>query len=141
MSIEITNRRAPEDRRSLPLNPAALPTIKAGQILQKIGGFAVLADGAAVIPDPMWAFTQTGRLDTDISGSVTVVEAPFLAKVNDDGFAGTPAAGNALKVGTGADVGKLIVATLPADMSAGLVVAFCVSGPDADNKIEIKAVR
>lgn len=141
MSIEIITRRAPEDRRSVALNPAALPTIKAGQVLQKVGGFAVLADGAAPIPDPMFAFTQTGRLDTDISKSVTVVEAPFSAKINSDCYVGSPVAGNALKVGTGADKGKLVVATLPADQSAALVVAFCVTGPDADNKIEIKAVR
>jgi hypothetical protein len=141
MSIEIITRRAPEDRRSVALNPAALPTIKAGQVLQKVGGFAVLADGAAPVPDPMFAFTQTGRLDTDISKSVTVVEAPFSAKISSDCYVTGVVAGNALKIGDGADKGKLKAATLPADMSAGLVVAWCVTGPDADNKIEIKAVR
>lgn len=141
MSIEIINRKAPEDRRSVPLNPSALPTIKAGQVLQLSGGFAVLADGAAVVPDPMWAFTSTGRLDVDVSKSVTVVEAPFQALVSSDCFVGTPTAGAPLKIGTGADKGKLVAATLPADMSAGLVVAFCVEAANADNKLKIKAVR
>lgn len=141
MSIEMINRKAPEDRRSVPLNPASLPTIKAGQVLQLVGGFAVLADGAAFVPDPMWAFTATGRLDVDQSKSVTVVEAQFQALVNSDCYVGSPAAGAALKIGTGADVGKLVVATLPADMSDGLVVATCVAAPDADGKLRIKAIR
>ena len=141
MSIEIISRNAPEDRRSVPLNQASMPTIKAGQVLQMSGGFAVLADGSAVVPDPMWAFTSTGRLDVDVSKSVTVVEAQFTALVSSDCYDGSPAAGNALKIGTGGTAGKLVVATLPADMSAGLVVAFCVAAPDADNKLKIKTVR
>jgi hypothetical protein len=141
MSIEIINRKAPEDRRSVPLNPAAPPTIAAGQVLMTSGGFAVLADGATVVPDPMWAFTKTGRLDVNISNSVTVVEAPFIAKVSSACYAGSPVKGNALKIGTGADAGKLVVATLPADLSAGLVVALCVEAPDADSKLTIKAIR
>lgn len=141
MSIEIINRKAAEDRRSVPLNPASMPTVKAGQILQLTGGFAVLADGAAFVPDPMWAFTQTGRLDVDQGKAITVVEAPFQALVNTDCYVGSPTAGAALKIGTGADKGKLVVATLPADMSAGLVVATCVVAPDADGKLRIKAIR
>lgn len=141
MSIEIINRKAAEDRRSVPLNAAAMPTIKAGQILQLTGGYAVLADGAALVPDPMWAFTATGRLDVDQAKSVSVVEAPFQALVNADCYVGSPAAGATLKIGTGADKGKLTTATMPGDMSAGLVVATCVAAPDADGKLRIKAIR
>jgi hypothetical protein len=141
MSIEIINRKAAEDRRSVSLNPASMPVIKAGQVLRLSGGFAILADGAAFVADPMWAFTSTGRLDVDQGKSVTVVEAPFQAFVNTDCYAGSPVAGAALKIGTGADVGKLVTATLPADMSAGLVVATCVAAPDADGKLRIKAIR
>jgi len=143
MSFELITRGAPEDRRSLPLNPSATPTILAGQVLQKdpATGFAVLADGAAVVPDPMWAFTKTARLDVGVAKSITVVEAPFLAKVNADGYVGTPAAGNALVIDTGANKGKLKVQAVAAVADLQAVVAYCVKAPDANGVIEIKAIR
>lgn len=141
MSIEIINRKAAEDRRSVPLNPASLPVVKAGQVLQIVGGFAVLADGAATVPDPMWAFTATGRLDVDQSKSVTIIEAPFQALVNTDGYVGTPAAGDALSLDTGGNVGKLKVQAISTAADLQKVVAYCVAAPDADSKLRIKAIR
>ena len=70
--FEPINRKSPEDRRSVPLDPDSLPTILQGQVLQTdANDFAVLADGAAFVPDPMWAFTKTGRLDVDTANTVT----------------------------------------------------------------------
>src|SRR3972149_3527705 len=107
MSFELITRGAPEDRRSFPTNPTTPPTILAGQVLRKdpATGFAVLADGAAHVPDPMWAFTKTARLDSSVSKSITVVEAPFVGRVNADGYMGSPVAGDAFAIGTGGNAG------------------------------------
>jgi hypothetical protein len=142
--FEIITRLAPEARRSVPLHPDTPATVAQGQILSVgAGGHAALADGAAVVPAPLWAFTKSGRLDVDIGKSVTVVEAPFVAKIGTDGYAGTPALGNALAVGTGADAGKLVVQAITADNCATLqaVVAYCTKAPDANGVIEFKAIR
>lgn len=142
MTIELINRKSPEDRRSVPLDPASLPTILQGQVLQEdANGYAVLADGAGDIPDPMWAFTKTGRLDTDAGESVTVVEAPFEAYVDTDGYVGTPAAGDALIVGTTTEVGKLKVQAVSTVAHVMAVVARCVQAPDANGRLKIKAIR
>ena len=143
MSFEVINRKAPEDRRSVPLDPASMPTILAGQVLEtNDNGYAVLADsGAHVVVDPMWAFTATARLDVTISKSVTVVEAPFSARVNTDGYNGSPVKRNPLKVGTGATAGKLVVATISTVADLQAVVAYCTKAPDSAGVITIKAIR
>ena len=141
--FEPINRKAPEDRRSVALDPASLPTVAQGQIVSRdpADGYAKLADGAAVVPDPMWAFTATSRLDSAIASSLSVLEAPFVARVDTDGYAGTPAAGNALAVGTGANVGKLVVQAVAAVADLQAVVAYALTAPDADGVILIKAIR
>ena len=142
--FEPINRKAPEDRRSVPLDPASPPTIKLGQILQVNGttGYAALADGGALVTQPLWAFSKTGRLDVDIAHAVTVVEAPFSARVDTDGYYGSPVAGNALKVGTTTYVGKLVVeSTIDTVAKLQSIVAYCVKAPDANGVIEFKAIR
>lgn len=140
--FEPINRKAAEDRRSVPLDPASLPTINQGQILQTdANDYAVLADGAAIVPDPMWAFTKTSRLDTKTAKSVTVLEAPFMAKVDADGHDGAITDGAALTLGTGAAAGKL-VAIAPASVAdLQAVVAYCVKAPDSDGVMLFKAIR
>lgn len=137
------NRKAPEDRRAVPFDPAVTTTILQGSVLQldAATGNAILADGAAVVPDPMWAFTKTGRLDTDQAKSVTVIEGPFVADVDTDGYDGTPAAGDALVPGTGGNVGKLVVQAVSTVAHLQSVVAYCVKPPDADGFIRIKTIR
>jgi hypothetical protein len=140
--FEPINRKSPEDRRSVPLDPDSLPTILQGQLLTTdANDFAVLADGAAFVEDPMWAFTKTGRLDVDIANSVTVLEAPFMARVDTDGYTGTPAKGDALVPGTGGNVGKLAVLAVTTVDHLKSVVAYCQSPPDSDGVIVFKAIR
>ena len=144
MSFKPINRKAPEDRRSVPLDPAAPPTVLQGQVLEvdAADGFAKLADGASVVAAPLWSFTKTGRLDVDIADSVTVLEANFSALVDTDGYVGTPAAGDALAVGTGGNVGKLVVLAVTADATTlQSIVAYCTKPPDSDGFIEFKAIR
>ena len=140
--FEPINRKSPEDRRSVPFDPAVTPTILQGQVLalDAATGKAVLADGD--VPDPMWSFTKTARLDSITAKSVTVLEAPFMAKVNTDGYVGTPAPGDYLAVGTGGNVGKLVVLALNADATVNApIVARCVKGPDSNGIILFKAIR
>ena len=142
--LEPVNRKTAEDRRTVPLDPAALPTVLQGSVLQTDGsanGYAVLADGAAVVTDPMWSFTKSTRLDVQVAISVTVLEAPFVAEVDTDGYVGTPAAGDALEVGTGGNVGKLQTVAVVAVSDLQNVVAYCLRAPDADGKLRIKAIR
>ncbi len=105
-------------------------------------GFAKLADGSSLVVSPAWAFTKTGRLDSDIAKSLTVLEAPFLARVGTDGYDGSPVAGNALGVGSGGTAGKLVVVTVTADATTLQgVVAYCTKSPDSDGIMEFKAIR
>ena len=138
--FEPINRKAPADRRSVPLDPASLPTIEQGQVLMTdANGFAVLGDGD--FADPMWAFTKTSRLDVAIAKSVTIMEAPFHARVDTNGYDGTPAKDDALIVGTGATAGLLVVQVVAAVAHLKAVVAYCVQPPDADGVIVIKTIR
>jgi hypothetical protein len=142
--FEPINRKSPEDRRSVHLDPASIPTIKQGQILEvdAADGYAKLADGAAVVAAPLWAFTKSSRLDVSIAKAVTVLEAPFLARVDTDGYAGSPTAKAALAVGTAGNVGKLVVVSVTADATTlQKVVAYCTKAPDADGVMEFKAIR
>lgn len=138
------NRKSPEDRRAVPFDPAVTTAILQGQILKTDPGTgkAVIADGAAVVQDPMWAFTKTGRLDTDTAEAVTVLEAPFVAEVDADGHAGTINAGDALGVGTGGNVGKLVAVTVTADATTlQSVVGYAITAPDSDGVMKFKAIR
>lgn len=140
--FEPINRKSPEDRRSVPLDPASLPTIAQGQVVQTdSSGYAVLADGASLVPDPMWAFTKTGRLDVDIAKSVTIMEAPFMFRVDTDGYAGSPAKGDSMEVGTAGNVGKLVVLAVTTVAHLQSIVAYCITPPDADGVAVFKAIR
>jgi hypothetical protein len=142
--FEPINRKAPEDRRSVPLDPASMPTIVAGQVLETNGsGYAVLADaGAHVVTDPMWAFTATARLDTTIAKSVSIIEAPFSARLGTEGYDGSPVKGSALAVGTAGTAGKLvIVASVDTVAKLQSLVAYCTKAPDSAGTIVIKAIR
>lgn len=142
--FEPINRKTAADRRSVPLDPDNVPTIAQGQILEidAADGYAKLADaGAAVVVAPLWAWTKTTRLDVQIAKAVTVLEAPFVARVDTDGYDGSPVAKNALGVGTGATAGKLVVVTVSDVATLQSVVAYCTKGPDADGVIEFKAIR
>lgn len=140
--FEPINRKAPEDRRPVPLKDGEV--VKQGQIvsLDPVTGKAVLADGAAFVPDPMWSFTASSRLDSATAKSLTVLEAPFIARVGADGHAGTIAAGNALKIGTSNDKGKLVAeATVDTVEKLQNVVAYAIKAPDSDSVLLFKAVR
>ena len=140
--FEPINRKAAEDRRSVPLNPASMPTVEQGQVvsIDPVTNTAVLADGD--VPDPMWSFTKTSRLDSTIARSLTVLEAPFTARVGTAGYVGSPAAGDYLAVGTGGNVGRLVVQAPVADASANLaIVARCIKAPDSDGVMVFKAIR
>lgn len=142
--FEPINRKAALDRRSVPLDPDSVPTIAQGQIVEvdAADGYAKLADSAAVVAAPLWAFSDTSRLDSAIAKAVTVIEAPFVARVGTDGYDGTPAAKNPLGIGTGATAGKLVVVTMDTDAATLQgVVAYCTKAPNADGVIEIKAIR
>jgi len=142
--FEPINRKAAEDRRSVPTDPASPPTVLQGQIVEvdAADGFAKLADGAAVVAAPLWVFTKSARLDSQIADSLTVLEAPFSARVDADGYVGTPTAKQALKIGTGGNVGKLEVeATVDSVAKLQGVVAYCVKAPDSDGVMEIKVIR
>ena len=138
------NRKSPEDRRSVPFDPAVTTTILQGQVLSldPATDKAILADSANnPIPDPMWSFSKTGRLDTDEAESVTVVEAPFVADVDTDGHSGVINSGDALTVGTGASAGKLVAVTVSAVADLQNVIAYCVKAPDGDGVMRFKAIR
>jgi hypothetical protein len=141
--FEPINRKSPEDRRAVAFDPTVTAAILQGQVLSlnPATSKAVLADGAANIPDPMWAFTKTGRLDSDIAKSVTVLEAPFQAKVDDDGHDGAIADGEALTVGTGGAVGKLVAITPASVADLQSVIAYCVKAPDSNSIMLFKAIR
>ncbi len=142
--FEPINRKSPEDRRSVPFDPAVTTSILQGQVLtlDPATDKAILADGANnPIADPMWAFTKSSRLDTATAKSVTVLEAPFMAKVDADGHDGVITDGAALTLGTGAAAGKL-VAIAPASVAdLQAVVAYCVKAPDSDGVMLFKAIR
>lgn len=139
--FEPINRKAAEDRRSVPLDPASLPTILQGQVLMTdANGYAVLGDGDTA--DPMWAFTATARLDSQVSESVSVIEAPFIARLNTDGYVGNPAKNDTLAIGAGGgNVGKLVVQAVAAVADLKKVVAHCVQAPDSDGVMLFKAIR
>lgn len=142
--FEIINRKAAEDRRSVPTDPDTPPTVLQGQIVEidATDNYAKLADsGAGVVVAPLWAFTATARLDSAIADSLTVVEGPFSARVDTDVYVGTPTAKAALGVGTGGNVGKLVVVTVTGVDDLQGVVAYCVKPPDADGVMEIKVIR
>ena len=140
--FEPINRKAAEDRRSVPLDPVSLPTILQGQLLQTdANNYAVLADGAAFVPDPMWAFTATARLDSAVSETVSIMEAPFQARVDTDGYTGAPAKGDALVPGTGGNIGKLAVLAVVTVDHLKSVVAYCVKPPDSNGVMIFKATR
>lgn len=137
------NRKSPEDRRAVPFDPTVTTAILQGQVLtlDPATDKAIIADGAANIPDPMWAFTETGRLDTDIAKSVTVLEAPFVADVDADGHAGVIADGDALTIGTGGNVGKLVAISPATVADLQSVVGYCLKAPDSNNIMRFKAIR
>lgn len=140
--FEPINRKSPEDRRAVEFDPAILTAALPGSVvsLDAATGKVIAADGD--VPDPMWVFSNAVRLDSAAAESLTVIEAPFEARVNTDGYAGTPVAGDYLIVGTGGGAGKLAVTTVTADATTlGPVVGRCVVGPDSDGVIVFKATR
>lgn len=140
--FEPINRKSPEDRRSVPFDPAVLTDAKQGQIvsLDAATDKVVLADGD--VPDPMWVFSNTTRLDSSTAQSLTVLEAPFTARVGADAYDGSPSAGDYLAVGTGGTAGKLVIQALNADATQnGNIVARCIKAPDSDGVMLFKATR
>lgn len=145
MTIKFVSKYAPSDRRTLRLDPTTITSINIlpGQVLKENGSqFAVKADGAAVVGSPVWAFTASSRPDVQSAKAVTVVDGPFVADVDTAGYVGSPTLDAALKISTGADVGKLAVES-PVDTVAKLqgVVAYCSRTADADGFIRMKAIR
>lgn len=144
--IKFITKNQPSDRRAVPLDPATVLTIdvKPGQILKQgalPNRYAVKADGAAVVAAPLFAFTATSRKDVQAAASITVVDGPFVAELDTDAYVGSPVLDSALKLGTGGSVGKLVVATMPADWAAMLVIAMVSRVADADGFIEVKVQR
>ena len=141
MSIKFISKLPPSDRRSLPV--ATGSTILPGQVAEEdANGDLVLADGASIVESPKWAFTASSRVDAAEAEAMTVVEGPFTADVNTDGYVGTPVKGNAFEVGTGGNVGKLVVLTVTADATTlQSIVAYCERAPDADGFIRIRVIR
>lgn len=142
--FEIINRKAAEDRRSVPTDPGTPPTVLQGQIVEidSADGYAKLADSAAVVAAPLWSFTASARLDSAIANGLSIVEGPFSARVDTDVYVGTPTAKQALKIGTTTNVGKLVVeATVDSVAKLQGVVAYCVKPPDADGVMEIRVIR
>ena len=132
------NRKSPEDRRSVAFDPAVLTSAKPGTVLSldAATGKAILANGD--VPDPMWCWTDTSRLDSSTAKSLTVLEGPFEAYIDTEGYTGTPTAGAYLKP----NAGKLEVHTMNADATLNVaVVARCVVAPDSDGVMLIKAIR
>ncbi len=145
--IKFVTKNAPSDRRSVPLDPATVLTIdiKPGQVLKQgvaPNRYVVKADGAALIGAPLFAFTSSSRKDTQGAKAITVVDGPFVAEFNTEAYVGSPVLDGALKVGTGGDVGKLVVTTVTADATTlQAVVANCTRVADADGYIEAKVIR
>jgi len=137
------NRKAPADRRSVPTDPTSPPTVLQGQVVEvdAADGFAKLADGAAVVAAPLWSFTKSARLDSQVANSLTVMEAPFIARIGSDGYVGTPAAKDALIIGTTTEVGKLKVQAVSTVAHVVATVAYCTKAPDSDGVIEVKVIR
>lgn len=142
MAIKFVSKLPPSDRRALPFDETTPPTILPGQVVaEDANGLAVLADGAATVESPKWAFTDSSRKDSSQAKSVTVVEGPFTADVDTDGYVGNPAKGDALQVGTGGNVGKLVVVAPASVADLQSVVAYCERPADADGFIRIRAIR
>lgn len=145
--IKFVSKHAPNDRRSVPLDPATVTTIniKPGQVLQQgalPNRYAVKADGASVVGAPLFAFTDSSRKDVQAAKAITVVDGPFVAEINADGIVGSPTLNQALKVGTGGDVGKLTAeATVDSVSKLQGVVAYVTRVADADGYVEVKVIR
>lgn len=145
--IKFISKNAPNDRRSVPLDPATVTTINIlpGQVLKQGAApnrYAVKADGAALIGAPLFAFTSTSRRDVQAAKAITVVDGPFVAEINADAYVGSPALDGALAVGTGGNVGLLVATTVTADATTlQAVVANCTRVADADGFIEVKVIR
>ena len=143
--IKFISKNPPMDRRAVPLDPATVTTIaiKPGQVLKKAAsGFALKADGAAVVGGPVWAFTDSSRTDVQAAKSLTVVDGPFVAEVDTDCYIGSPALDAALQIDTGANVGKVVTLAVTADATTlQAIVAYCTRTADADGFIEVKVIR
>lgn len=134
--IKIISRNQADNRRGMEFDPGTV--ILPGQVVEEVNGKAVLSPGTQPIA-PAWAFTSTTRKDSAIAGSITVVEGPFIADIDADGYTGVVAAQDLLAVDT-ANHGKLKTVAASADATVmALVVARCVRGP-SDGVIRIKAL-
>lgn len=144
--IKFSDKVAPANRRVFKLDPTTIGSvaIKPGMVVERnSSGFAVKGDGAHVIGGPAWAFVDTSRKDVAGAVSMTVVEGPFSAEINTDGYTGSPALNDPMACGTAGNVGKLATQTITANDCTTLqkVLAYCTRTADADGFIEIKTVR
>jgi hypothetical protein len=148
MALKIINDAAFRDRKPAKLPPkttlsdATLKTWKGGMVIrEQADGSHVLADGAAFVPDPKFLLIGGDASDVLAARSIGYVEGPDTFKINNEAFVGNPVAGDELAIGTGGNVGKLVVvaSTTPALLSAK--VANVTKAADADGFITIKVVR
>jgi hypothetical protein len=142
MAIKFISKNPPADRRAMRLDPASPAVVSPGQVVvENAGTFAILGDSAGDVTAPKWAFTDSTRTDASSADSITVVEGPFTAEVDTEGYDGTPAKGDAMKLGTAGTAGKLVVFTPSTVADALAVVAYCERAADADGFIRIRTTR
>jgi hypothetical protein len=148
--IKFISKTAPNDRRALQLDPATVTTIgiKPGMVLKEGVGpsfYRAKATDVALVPGPVFAFTDSSRRDVQAAKSLTVVDGPFVADIDADAYVTpAPAQGDALVPGadgTPAEHGKLKTLVVATVANLGAVVAYCTRGVDADGFIRIKVQR
>lgn len=148
--IKFISKTAPNDRRAIALDPATVATIgiKPGMVLKEGSTpnfYLAKATDIALVPGPVFAFTDSSRKDVQAAKTLTVVDGPFVADIDADAYvAPAPAQGDALAPGadaTPAENGKLKTLAVTTVAHLGSVVAYCTRGVDADGFIRIKVKR
>lgn len=142
MAIKFISKIPPSDRRAMRLDPASPANISPGQmVVEDANTYAILADDSGDVTAPKFAFTDSQRADAADAQAVTVVEGPFTAEIDTEGYDGSPVKGDAMKAGTGGTAGKMVVFAPSTVADALAVVAYCERAPDANGFARFRIIR
>lgn len=146
MGIKLVQSKPFDDRASATISDTvtdgALATWKAGMIITEgTDGTHVLADGAGTIPDTKILAVGGARADVRKARAISYYEGPGSFLIDTEGYVGSPVKGSDMAIGTGANVGKLVIAAAVDAATLKARVAVCTKAPDANGYAKFKFVR
>lgn len=146
MGIKLVNSKAFDDRAPAPVaasvTDSALSAWLPGMIITEAAdGTHTLADGATFVPDPKILLVGGARRDVRESRAVTFVEGPETFLIDTAGYVGSPVKGSDMAIGTGGNVGKLVIAAVTDTATLRARVATCTRAPGADGYAKFKFLR